>query len=369
MLNTKNKIILTGGHAATTAAAVIDEIHSQKLSWKLYWIGSKYAVEGKKALTLEYKVLPDRGVEFLPLVMGRLQTRFTVWTIPSLLKIPVGFVQAFYYLLKIQPNEVLSFGGFSAYPVAFAAKILGIPLIIHEQTAAAGRANLASASFADKIALARPESRKFFENKKTVVTGNPVSEKAFLVTKPSKLPAVPTIFIMGGSRGSQKINSAAGVILPKLLKKYKVIHQTGPFDIEQFEQIKSVLPADLAKNYEIFANVDPSKIINFYGKADLIISRSGANTVSEILAVGRPAILIPLSISYLDEQNENAKILVKAGAGVILRQSELSGEKLLSAITTIFSKYHEYIRKIAGINLPDKNAAENLVSLLKSYLK
>ena len=97
----KDKVVFTGGHAATTAVAVTEEIRSEGLSWELYWIGVKNAIEGKKVVTLESEDLPRLGVKFLPLTTGRLQRRFTVWTVPSILKIPIGILQAFYYLVKI----------------------------------------------------------------------------------------------------------------------------------------------------------------------------------------------------------------------------------------------------------------------------
>ncbi len=363
------RVVFTGGHAATTAIAVIDEIRSQNLIWNIYWIGAKHAVEGKRLLSLEYQVLPTKGVVFLPLIMGRLQRKFTGWTIPSLLKIPAGFIQSFYYLIKIRPRFVLSFGGFSSYPVVFAAKILGIPIIIHEQTAAAGRANLAGAALADKIALSHMESNKYFPARKIILTGNPVSRAMFSVKSKVKLLGTPVIFITGGSRGSQSINSAVEEILPELLKNHKVIHQTGAFDFEKFIHINETLTPELRENYNIFSYIDPSKITGIYEKADLIISRAGANTVSEILAARRPAIVIPLSISFLNEQTRNAEILVKAGFGEIISQKNLSGETLLKAVGKLFYEYPGYLNKIKKFAGSDKNAAEKLVNLLKEYVK
>ena len=130
-------MVFTGGHAATTAVAVVEEIKDEGKEWKLYWIGVKNAIEGKKVITLESEVLPRLGVKFIPITTGRLQRKFTFYTIPSLLKIPVGFVQSFYYLLKIKPKAVLSFGGFASFPVVFNSRLLGIPVIVHEQTSVA----------------------------------------------------------------------------------------------------------------------------------------------------------------------------------------------------------------------------------------
>lgn len=366
---TKFKVVLAGGHAATVAMAVAEEIKRRKLGWELYFVGAKYAFEGRYDVTLEYEILPGYGIDFLPLVMGRLQTRFTIWTIPSILKIPLGFIQAFWYLGKIRPDVVLSFGAYSAVPVVFAAKILGIPVVIHEQTAAAGRANQQTAHLADAVALARAESRKYFPGAKIVVTGNPVSKDFFSIVRKTKIGNPPVIFVTGGSRGSQNLNNAVAGAIPKLISKYKLIHQTGEADIRKFEDIKKILPGTLSGNYDVFSGVMPDAMPGYLAKADLIIARAGANTVSDIWAARRPAILVPLPISYLDEQTENAKLLAKGSFAKIIKQKDLSVTRLLTEIESILSNYPEVIKKIGRSESPDKNAAKNLVDLALSYLK
>jgi UDP-N-acetylglucosamine--N-acetylmuramyl-(pentapeptide) pyrophosphoryl-undecaprenol N-acetylglucosamine transferase len=364
-----NKIFFTGGHGATAAISVVEEIKEKKQGTKIYWVGAKHAFEGKSTTTLEYESLPKYGVTFLPLTTGRIQRKFTAWTIPSILKIPVGFFQAAYYLIKHGPQVVLSFGGYSAFPVVVAAKILAIPVVIHEQTAGAGRANLASARFADKIALAREESKKYFPKGNIIVTGNPVARGRFLVKKKTNYQSPATIFITGGSRGSQNMNRVVGITLSKLLKKYKVIHQTGEPDLKTFKDIKNFLPKDLAENYTVFSRIDPEKMTEMYGQADLIISRAGANTASDILAARRPSILIPLPISYLDEQTKNAEFAAKAGFAKIISQKDLNEPRLLEEIESIFSDYPKIMEKINDFKNPDKDAAERLFGLLADYLK
>jgi len=365
----RNKLVLTGGHAATTAVAVVEEIKSQGKDWKLYWIGVKNAIEGKKIVTLESEVLPRLGVKFLPLTTGRLQRRFTVYTIPSYLKIPIGFFQSLYYLVKIKPRAVLSFGGFASFPVVFNAKLLGIPVIVHEQTSAAGRANIASSRFATKIALARGESRKYFKGVDCVITGNPVMKEIKSVKQKNNLKETPVIYITGGSRGSQSINNAVVVILKKLLTKYKVIHQTGGLDYLKFSEIKQKLPQALRNNYEVFVRVNPLEISKIYSRASIIVSRAGANTVSEIMFIKRPAILIPLPISYLDEQTENAKIAKKWGIANIIPQDKLTPEKLLSSIEGLIPELPNIAQKMKGKVSPDFNASKRLLNLLGNYMK
>ena len=311
--NKKFKVVLTGGHAATTAVAVVQEIKSEKLDWDLTWIGVKNAIEGKKIVTLESEVLPQLGVKFMPLTAGRVQRRFTIWTIPSILKIPIGIVQAFYYLAKIRPGVVLSFGGFAAYPVVVNAKLLGIPVVIHEQTSVAGRSNILSIKFASQIAISRISSKKYYPSDKCILTGNPVMKEITKVKPKMELGNLPVIFVTGGSRGSQSINRAVEPILKKLLSKYKVIHQAGGLDYLKFSDIKQKLPQALRNNYDVFIRVNPLEVYKTYRESDVVVARAGANTVSEIMTVKRPAILIPLSISFMDEQTRNAEVAKNLG--------------------------------------------------------
>ncbi len=365
----KNNLVLTGGHAATTAVAVAEEIKRQVKDWRIYWIGVKNAIEGKKVVTLESEVLPRLGIKFLAISTGRLQRRFTFWTIPSILKIPTGVVQSFYHLVRIKPKAVLSFGGFASFPVVFCAKILGIPVIIHEQTSAAGRANLMASKFATKITLARSSSRKYFPNSDCEVIGNPVMREIMSVGPLANPKDIPTIFVTGGSRGSQSINTALEKILKKLLAKYKVIHQTGGLDYLNFSNIKQKLPQALRNNYEVFVRVNPLEVSKIYSKATMVISRAGANTVSEIMIVKRPAILIPLPISFLDEQTKNAKVAKKWGIAKILTQNNLTARSLMQNIEDTLSTTDEIIKKVKKSKSPDFEASKKLVNLITVYMK
>ena len=169
-----NKIVMTGGHAASTAFVVIQEIRKQKKPWEIYWIGFKSSFEGENISTLPSVYFPKYGIKTYDLISGRVQTKVSLHTLSAFLKIPVGFVHAALLLAKVRPNLILSFGGFSAFPVVVVGYFLGIPVIIHEQTSVVGRANKFSAPFAKKIALAREESRKYFPQRKTLLIGNPI---------------------------------------------------------------------------------------------------------------------------------------------------------------------------------------------------
>lgn len=364
------KIVFTGGHAATTALAVIQKIKEQGHIWTIYWIGPGRAIEGKKVAPIELSLLPDLGVHVKKITAGRVQRKWTVHTIPSILKIPFGFIHAFYLLLTIRPQVVVSFGGYAAFPVILAAYILGIPTILHEQTMAVGLANKLSGLFADKIALAREVSRKFFPKGKTVVTGNPITKELLTVAPKAKLSARPVIYVTGGSRGAQVINKALDEVLEALLVDYQIIHQSGDLDIEYFQERKRKLPDTLDKNYEVFSFVEPWKIQEVYSRADMLVSRAGANTVAEILLTRRPAVLIPIPWSRFNEQYENAKMARSAGIAVILSQEELTGVSLRAHIEKVRSNWVSMAgSKASEESALDRAASEKMVELIEASLQ
>lgn len=358
------KVLLTGGHAATTAISVIEELIRRygKSGIDISWIGARFPIEGKEIGGLELKIFPELGIKSYLLNAGRLQRKFTRYTIPSLLKLPVGFIQAVYYILKIKPEVTLSFGGFAAFPVVFASWLFGIPVLIHEQTTKVGLANKLSTYFAEEILLARAESTKHFGNKKTEVVGNPVMTQISEVEAKKKIGNPPVVFVMGGSRGSEKINYALLPIIHKLLEKCQVIHITGESDFKRFENIKN-------KNYQCFPFVSPMQIDNLYRESDIVISRSGANTVAELMIVKRPAILIPIPWSHLNEQEENARLAESFGVAKILKQEDLSGERLLKKIQEIIKDWDEIVSLIKSKHSGDVSASSKVVDVLAKYLK
>jgi len=365
-----DKIVLTGGHAATTAVAVIEEIKkdSEALLWELYWLGEKYAFEGKKALSLEYQVLPKLGVNFVSLVSGRLQKRFTFWTIPSIIKIPIGFIHASFILLRIRPKVVLSFGGFSSFPVVFISWLMRVPVIIHEQTSAVGRANRLASVFAIKIAISRESSKKYFSVKKTKLIGNPILNSIKKVKPKSKLPSSPNLFITTGSRGSVPVNKLVKEILKELLLEFNVYHQTGPINFEDFSTLKSTLPLELRNKYNPRSTIDPFEMHEYYRESDIIVARAGANTVSEIIAIKRPAILIPLPFAHLNEQTLNAKVAQRTKIVTLLNQETLTSKNLLKEIRNIRNSWEKLISSHEKIDIEDNKAASRLVSLLKEEI-
>lgn len=364
------RVVFTGGHAGTTAIATIEEATKQKVNWGIYWIGPKKTFEGKGISSYHSSVFPKLGVSYKGVNTGRFQRKLSIWTIPSLLKIPVGFVESFLIIARIRPKVVVSFGGYVSLPIVFSSWILGIPVIVHEQTVAAGLANKLSSYFAKKIALARSESEIYYQKSKTQVIGNPVMSGILAVKHKSKIGKPPVVYTTGGSSGAQTINRVVDSALEKILCSYKVIHQVGELDITHFEDRRERLPEDLKDRYEVYSFIDPQEIGKVYEKADILVSRAGANTVSEIMITARPAVLIPIPWTRYDEQTKNADLAQKAGIADIVHQDEFTPERLLKELDHVRDNWENMVKhmdnRLADL---DSHAALRLVDLIGEYIK
>lgn len=370
MLNNKKKIVLTGGHAATTAVALVEEIVERKINWELFWIGPKGAIEGKSFLTSAARVLPRYNVRYYPIIAGRLTKKWTRWNFLSLFKIPIGFVHAFYLLIKIQPSIIVSFGGYAAFPVVVVGWLLRIPVVIHAQTSVLGLANRLSSFFATKIAISRPESTSILPSQKTILIGNPVMKSIVGVGQKKKMGEIATIYITGGSTGAQRVNRVVDQILETLLSRYQVIHQTGELDYKYFSDRREKLPPKLRNHYKVYSFIDPTQVAKMFEKADILVSRAGANTISEIMITKRPAVLIPIPWSYFNEQTENALSAQKTGIAVMLPESELNPENLLQKIYYILANREKMVGSMDERHRKlDLSASKKLVDLLEEILQ
>ena len=341
------KIVITGGHL-TPALAVINELKKQN-DWDIYYFGRKYSLEGEKVLSVESTLIPQLKIKFIPIIAGRLQRQFTRYTLFSLLKVPVSFFQTLFFLIKIKPNVICSFGGYVSVPVVISGWLLRIPILTHEQTIVFGLSSRINAIFASKIAISFPESLKYFPPQKVLVTGNPIREEALYVKKMpnfslGKTSNYPIIYITGGNQGSRTINEAIFQILPDLLTKYYVIHQSGELDYDHLKDKSLLIDSKLLKNYFLTPYIGPENIGWILKNADLIISRAGANTVCEIAALGKPVIFIPIPWTYQDEQTKNAQMLAGIGLAEIVTQKDLSGISLGNMIEKMMKNLNQYKR-------------------------
>lgn len=361
------KLVVTGGHA-TPAIAVIEALQKDG-TWEFDWIGEKQAIEGKRTKTLESQVLPNLGVPFHPITFPKLHRDNIFKTLFFLWKTPVGFLQSFYALSKLRPNVVLTFGSYLSFPVALSAAFLGIPIVVHEQTAASGLANRIVGLLARRVAISFETSSNYFQKEKAVLTGNPIRQAFFEVAKrrSRKKPAkTPCVLVFGGSRGSVAINNAVLDSLHAILLKCDLLHVTGELDYERVLKVRDSLLPKLKTRYSVHKTLSFSEVEKALEKSDFAISRAGANTVTEFAAVGLPAIFIPLPIADSDEQTKNAKVLVKAGSALLLPQQELSKKRLLENLDKMLVNLPEFRRKgLETRTLVKKDAAERIAKLVK----
>lgn len=366
-------IAVGGGGHFSPALAVIKELPKD---WDILLVGRKYTFEGDSTLSLEYRTAQRLGLPFYSLTTGRLQRTFSQRTVISLLKIPIGGVQALQIVKQYKPDVILSFGGYVSVPVAFAAKLLGIPMIIHEQTLRAGLANKIAGKFADKICISWKESATFFPKEKIVLTGNPIRSDFIKLKKSQNAkPAItPKLYITGGSGGAHGINLLVEGCLEALLRRYEVVHQTGDAhefnDYERLSEKVKLLPESLQKKYTITKFVHPEEVGAIMENADVIISRSGMNTVTELLYLGKVCLFIPLPYGQQDEQKTNALFVKSLGLGEVAEQHVLTPDLFLQKIDTLIAQYPKYKSHASSAQqLIKENAAQHIISLIKDVKK
>ncbi len=311
----------TGGHVFPGIA--VAEALSDKADIELLWIGTGRPVE-KKALdkagyhlkVLKVRPLKGSGPSALAKAMAGL---------------PLSVAKAVFILARFKPDIVLGVGGYVAGPVLLAARLLNIPTALHEQNVIPGLANRLAAKFTRRIFVSFPKTRDFFPGKDVIVSGNPVRseliEQAARYKRPSN--GCKRILVLGGSQGARGINEMVTSALMSVWNSghiISVMHQTGEADEElvRAKYAKADVPSDIRPFLH--------DIGRHLGWADLVIARAGAGTVSELAAVGRPALLIPYPHAASGHQDANADYLASAGAALVFKEGETGAVKLASAI-------------------------------------
>ncbi len=338
------KIVITGGHFSP-AYSLIQEL---KKEHDILVIGRRYAFEGDMNETYEYRVCKKFNIPFEVINAGRLQRKFTRHTIPAAARFPQGVGRALQILRREKPSVVVTFGGYVGLPVAIAARILSIPVVLHEQTLHAGLSAKLISQFASVILTSFPSSKDLFKGKNVVLTGNPIRPELLNLGKKLK-HAKPLIYITGGSTGSHAINSAVSQVVPNLLPEFIIFHQTGDShefgDYDKIKKIQSELPSDLRNSYFVEKFFPPNEVATLIASASFVISRSGINTVTELIALKTPAILIPLPHGQQNEQLQNARFFENLGLGHVLLQEDITPHLLLATIHAMIKEKSEFEKK------------------------
>ena len=327
----------TGGHFYPIIA-VAEEIRELAIENKLVDIALYFASVGQ----YNDRLLFENNIVFVPIIAGKWRRYFSLFNFIDLFKIAIGVILAVFRLYFIYPDVVFGKGGFASFPILMAARILRIPVVIHESDSHPGRVNLWAKNFAYRIAVSYPEALNYFPKDKTALTGNPLRKEIvhpikegaheFLGLNPHK----PTIFITGGSQGAQPINEAVLTILPELLKDFQVIHQVGKTNIEEIKLRSGVILKDhpFAEHYHPYDYLNDTAIRMMAGITDLVITRAGS-TIFEVAHWGIPSLVIPLPESISHDQTTNAFTYASSGGAVVIEQTNLTPSVLLSEIKRV----------------------------------
>lgn len=291
------------------------------------------------------RVLFENGIIYRKSYGGKVRRYFSLLNVFDLFKTALGIANAIVDVWRIYPDVVFGKGGYVSFPILFAARILGIPVIIHESDSHPGRVNLWAGKFAKKIAVSYKEAAAYFPKDKVAFTGNPVRKeimeplqdgaRSYLNLEDS----IPTVLILGGSQGSQKINEAIIGILPDLVKKYYVIHQTGKDNIDEIAHTAQViLNESLHRDrYKPFAYLNTLALRMAAGVADVIVSRAGS-TIFEIALWKVPSIIIPIPEEISHDQTSNAFAYAATGGCAVIEEINLTPHVLISEIERILDK-------------------------------
>ncbi len=292
------------------------------------------------------KALFENGIVYVRVPAGKLRRYASFQNITDVAITLTGILTALIKLFNIYPDVVVSKGGYASIPTVIAARLLRIPVIIHESDAKPGRANLFAAKFATKIAISFESAASFFPEevqKKIARTGIPIRKALMRVEKDdSRLylglePGIPTILILGGSQGAVKINETVLSALTELVAFANVIHQTGPANFKNVESVSKVVLGENpnASRYHPLNYLDQISMQRAAGIANLIVSRAGAGSIAEIGLWKKPAILIPIPESVSHDQRSNAYAYAQTGGAVVLDEENLTPHLFAAEIKRI----------------------------------
>lgn len=334
----------SGGHVVP-ALTIIKKIN-QHNEYQIHYVGGFESIE--RDLVREYQLT------YHPIHTGKLRRYLSLENLKDIFKIFLGFFESIKLLLRFKRKETLIFstGGFVSVPVVIAAKILGFKIFIHEQTSRVGLANKICSKLSHKVFISFEESFKFFDRSKTQYSGYPLREECFsheigkvvingVVLNDSQKPIM---FVTGGGNGAKLINDLIKENFEELISKFVIVHQVGKTFVDEYSKIKH-------PDYFPLAFIG-KEMIDLFKLATITISRSGAGTVCELIAVGKRSIYIPLRIAQKNEQYHNAVEAKNKLSSIIIEEKDLNKAAFLKAIETIGTiNPMKKVQDVNGLNI------------------
>ncbi len=345
------KILFTGGGTGGhfyPIIAIIQELNdvakeNRLLQPKVYYMSTDPYNES---------LLFENNITFVKITAGKIRRKVSIQNIIlnfiDIFKTLNGVLAAIWRMFVIYPDVVFGKGGYVSFPAMFAARLLMIPVVIHESDSKPGKVNTWAGKFARRIAVSYPEAINFFKKEKTAYTGNPVRKEVQLAQTNGADeffgfdPNIKTIFIIGGSQGAKFINEVLMDALPELVAKYQIVHQTGQKNISVIKETSNVVLQNNPNKgrYKPFAYLDILNLRMATGVCDIIVSRAGS-TIFEIALWGKPSIIIPIPEPTSHDQRTNAYAYARSGAAIVIEEKNLARGVLIAEINRILENQEE----------------------------
>ena len=351
------KIVLTGGGTAghvTPNLALIPSLKER--GYDIHYIGSYQGIEKK--------LIEDANIPYSGISSGKLRRYFDLRNFSDPFRVIKGYEEACKLLKELKPDVVFSKGGFVAVPVVMAARHRHIPAIIHESDMTPGLANKLCIPSAQKVCCNFPETLQYLPEEKAVLTGSPIRAELLKGDRLAGLQYAhlsaekPVILVIGGSLGSVTVNQAVRTLLPRLLPHFQVVHICGKDHLDE-----SLIGTS---GYVQFEYVD-APLKHLFAIADLVISRAGANSICEILALRKPNILIPLSAAASrGDKILNASSFAKQGFSTMLEEEALTDDTLYQAISSTYENRDAFIHQMEQSHL--SNAVDTVIRLIEECI-
>lgn len=345
------KIVLTGGGSAghvTPHFALLP--HLRQTGWEIHYIGTYEGIE---------RALVGDQLPYYPISAGKFRRYFDLKNFTDPFRVIKGVFDAHSILRKIRPQVVFSKGGFVTVPVAVAAWSLGIPVVLHESDLTPGLANRLSLPFASHLCLTFPDSLEHVQGKVTV-TGTPIrpeltqgsKERGLRLCQFSK--GYPTLLVMGGSLGSIILNQTIRENLHRLTAQYQIIHLCGKGNLDP--KISSLRYCQLEYAQE--------ELPDLLAAADFVVSRAGANSIFELVALAKPNILVPLSRqASRGDQILNAQSFARQGFSLVIQEENLTIDKLLEELTVLATNRAKFVETMASSKIGD--GTKNVLKIIE----
>jgi len=349
-----NRILLTGGGSGGSVSPLLAVYNELKEAYDFLWVGTDFGPERG--------MVEKEGMDFKDISSGKLRRYFSFDNFFDIFRIIFAFFQSVYIIFKWKPGLVMTAGSFVSVPLVWAAWVLRVKIIIHQQDVRPGLANKLTSPFADIVTVTFEKSLVDY-GKKSVLTGNPARElrveKDILEIKRSwnLKEDLPVLFVMGGGTGAMDINNLVKLSLDKLTEFCQIIHITG--------KDKEV---DVKKNedYHVFEFLDKNEMAEAYAVSDCIVSRAGMGSLTEIAYLEKPSILIPMPDSH---QEENALVFGECEAAVVLAQKQLNEDNFTKEIFDVITDKEKQDKLKVNLRKVMKNeAVKNVVEAVKNTI-